>query len=110
MTLTYIWTGFFLVGFVAALVQWLVFGDVTVFKRIIDGTFDSAKVGVMDIALPLAGYGIGLLFTGADGEAYRPQTGTDGQVAQLQRAVRPARNGRQNQRDNLREPTRDRAI
>ena len=55
MTLTYIWTGFFLVGFVAALAQWLVLGDISVFKRIIDGTFDSAKVGVMDIALPLAG-------------------------------------------------------
>ena len=55
MTLTYLWTGFFLVGFAAALVQWLAFGDATVFKRIVDGTFDSAKVGVMDIALPLAG-------------------------------------------------------
>ena len=55
MTLTYIWAGFFLVGFAAAMVQWLGFGDVTVFKRIIDGTFDSAKVAVMDIALPLAG-------------------------------------------------------
>ena len=55
MTLTYIWAGFFLVGFVAALVQWLFLGDVEVFKRIIDGTFESARVGVMEIALPLAG-------------------------------------------------------
>ena len=55
MTLTYIWAGFFLLGFAAALVQWLGFGDATVFKRIVDGTFDSAKVAVMDIALPLAG-------------------------------------------------------
>jgi spore maturation protein SpmA len=55
MTLTYLWTGFFLVGFVAAMVQWLVFGDGTIFKKIIDGTFDSAKVAVVDIALPLAG-------------------------------------------------------
>ncbi|MEO8385189.1 MAG: nucleoside recognition domain-containing protein [Betaproteobacteria bacterium] len=55
MTLTYIWTGFFLVGFLAALAQWLFLGDVEVFKRIIDGTFTSAKVAVMDIALPLAG-------------------------------------------------------
>ena len=55
MTLTYIWTGFFLVGFVAALAQWLFLGDVEVFKRIIDGTFTAAKVAVMDIALPLAG-------------------------------------------------------
>ena len=55
MTLTYIWAGFFLVGFAAALVQWLVFGDDTVFKRIVDGTFDSARVAVMELALPLAG-------------------------------------------------------
>ncbi|MFZ6722738.1 nucleoside recognition domain-containing protein [Undibacterium sp. Ji49W] len=55
MLLNYIWTGFFLIGFIAALVQWLVFGDVEVFKRIMDGTFDSARIGVMDIALPLAG-------------------------------------------------------
>ncbi len=55
MTLTYIWTGFFLVGFIAALAQWLFLGDVEIFKKIIDGTFTAAKVAVMDIALPLAG-------------------------------------------------------
>ncbi len=55
MVLNYIWTGFFLIGFVAALGQWLFLGDTEVFKRIVDGTFDSAKIAVMDIALPLAG-------------------------------------------------------
>ena len=55
MTLTYIWAGFFIVGFIAALFQWLFLGDTEVFKRIIDGTFESARVGVMEIALPLAG-------------------------------------------------------
>ena len=55
MALNYIWTGFFLVGFVAALAQWLFMGDSEIFKRIIDGTFSSAKMAVMDIALPLAG-------------------------------------------------------
>ena len=55
MALTYIWTGFFLVGFLAAMAQWIFLGDVDVFKRIIDGTFAAAKTGVMDIALPLAG-------------------------------------------------------
>ena len=55
MALNYIWSGFFLVGFVAALAQWLFLGDTEIFKKIIDGTFDSAKAGVMDIALPLAG-------------------------------------------------------
>ena len=55
MALNYIWSGFFIVSFVAALLQWLLLGDTEVFKRIIDGTFASAKTGVMDIALPLAG-------------------------------------------------------
>jgi len=55
LTLTYIWAGFFFVSFAAALAQWLFLGDAEVFKRIIDGTFDSARTGVMDIALPLAG-------------------------------------------------------
>ena len=55
MALTYIWAGFFIIGFIAALAQWLFMGDVEVFKRIVDGTFESAKVGVMEIALPLAG-------------------------------------------------------
>src|ERR1035437_4449558 len=55
MTLSYIWSGFFLVGIAAALAQWLFMGDVEVFKRIVDGTFLSAKSAVMDIALPLAG-------------------------------------------------------
>lgn len=55
MALNYIWSGFFLVGFVAAVLQWLFLGDNEIFKRIIDGTFDSAKLGVMEIALPLAG-------------------------------------------------------
>jgi spore maturation protein SpmA len=55
MALNYIWIGFFLVGFVAALAQWIFLGDTEIFKRIIDGTFDATKMGVMDIALPLAG-------------------------------------------------------
>ncbi len=55
MALTYLWTGFFIVGFLAALVQWIFLGDGEVFKRIIDGTFDSARIAVMEIALPLAG-------------------------------------------------------
>ena len=55
MVLNYIWASFFLIGFVAALIQWIFFGDIEVFKRIVDGTFDSARVAVMEIALPLAG-------------------------------------------------------
>jgi spore maturation protein SpmA len=55
MALTYIWASFFIIGFVAALAQWLFLGDTEIFKKIVDGTFESAKVGVMEIALPLAG-------------------------------------------------------
>jgi spore maturation protein SpmA len=55
MALTYLWAGFFIVGFLAALGQWIFLGDTEVFKKIVDGTFDSARIGVMDIALPLAG-------------------------------------------------------
>jgi spore maturation protein SpmA len=55
MALNYIWSGFFLVGFLAAVIQWLFLGDTEIFKRIIDGTFETARMGVMDIALPLAG-------------------------------------------------------
>ena len=67
MTLSYIWSGFFLVGIAAALAQWLFLGDVEVFKRIVDGTFLSAKSAVMDVALPLAGvmtFWLGLLHVG----------------------------------------------
>jgi spore maturation protein SpmA len=55
MALTYIWTGFFIVGFLAALAQWIILGDAGIFKKIVDGTFESARFAVMDIALPLAG-------------------------------------------------------
>lgn len=67
MTLTYIWVGFFVVGFLAAMGQWIFLGDTTIFKKIVDGTFDSAKVAVMDIALPLAGvmtFWLGILNVG----------------------------------------------
>jgi len=55
MSLTYIWSGFFVVGLLAALLQFFFMGDTEIFKRIVDGTFTSAKSSVMDIALPLAG-------------------------------------------------------
>jgi len=55
LALTWIWAGFFIVGFVAALAQWVFLGDADVFHRIVDGTFTSARFAVMDIALPLAG-------------------------------------------------------
>jgi spore maturation protein SpmA len=67
VALTYIWCGFFIVGFLAALAQWIFLGDATVFKKVIDGTFESAKIAVMDISLPLAGvmtFWLGILAIG----------------------------------------------
>jgi len=55
MALSYVWCAFFIVGFAAALAQWIFLGDATIFKKIVDGTFESARFAVMDIALPLAG-------------------------------------------------------
>lgn len=55
MALNYIWLGFFVVAFVVALIKLIFFGDVEVFKTIVEGIFDSSKAAVMDIALPLAG-------------------------------------------------------
>lgn len=55
MALSYLWASFFVVGLLAALGQWIFLGDTEIFKKIVDGTFESARVGVMEIALPLAG-------------------------------------------------------
>jgi len=55
MALNYLWIAFFLVAFIVALIRLIFFGDTEIFKLIVDGTFESAKVGVMDIALPLVG-------------------------------------------------------
>ena len=55
MALNYLWVAFFLIAFVVALIRLIFFGDTEIFKLIVDGTFESAKVGVMDIALPLVG-------------------------------------------------------
>lgn len=51
--LNIIWTGFFLVGFLAALIQ-LAQGDLEIFSRILTGLFDTAKTG-FEISLGLAG-------------------------------------------------------
>lgn len=53
MVLNFLWIGFFLVGFVVALIK-LCMGDVVVFKTIMDGIFETAKAGV-DISLGLIG-------------------------------------------------------
>lgn len=52
--LNYIWTGFFLVAFVVAIIQ-AATGDAAVFGRMADSLFAMARMAVMDVALPLAG-------------------------------------------------------
>lgn len=42
MTLSYIWLGFFVVGFAIAFVKWAFFNDPLIFKVVVDGIFKSA--------------------------------------------------------------------
>ncbi|MCW3104454.1 MAG: nucleoside recognition protein [Bacteroidetes bacterium] len=55
MVLNYIWIAFFLIAFAVALLKLVFTGDTEIFKTIMDATFESSKVAVMDISLPLAG-------------------------------------------------------
>ena len=67
MALNYIWVAFFVVAFLVALAKLVFLGDTEIFRIIVEGLFDSAKVAVMDIALPLAGvmtFFLGLLNVG----------------------------------------------
>ncbi len=67
MALNYIWVAFFIVAFLVALAKLIFLGDTEIFKLIVEGLFDSSKVAVMDIALPLAGvmaFFLGLLNIG----------------------------------------------
>ena len=53
MVLNFVWIGFILIGFAAALAQ-LVQGDMAIFTRVMTGLFDTAKTGV-DISIGLIG-------------------------------------------------------
>lgn len=67
MALNYIWVAFFVIAFLVALAKLIFLGDTEIFKLIVEGLFDSSKVAVMDIALPLAGvmtFFLGLLNIG----------------------------------------------
>ncbi len=55
MALNYIWIFFFLIAFVIGLIKLIFFGDTEIFKMMAEGTFDTSKAAVMDIALPLVG-------------------------------------------------------
>ncbi|SEL07052.1 Spore maturation protein SpmA [Colwellia chukchiensis] len=49
-----IWSGFFFIAFVAAMVQWLLLGNVFIFQALVNAIFDMSKVTV-DIAIGLIG-------------------------------------------------------
>jgi spore maturation protein SpmA len=55
MVLNYIWIAFFVIAFGVALLKLMITGDTEIFKTLVDATFNSSKMAVMDISLPLAG-------------------------------------------------------
>lgn len=55
MVLNYIWIGCFLVAFIVAILQCVIFQDYLVFERIVRSTFHMSEFAVMKIALPLGG-------------------------------------------------------
>lgn len=54
MILNYIWIGFLLIAFLAGLIQWIFFGNLTLFTDLLNSTFDSAKTG-FELSLGLTG-------------------------------------------------------
>jgi spore maturation protein SpmA len=54
MALSYIWMAFFIIAFSVAFVQWIITGDVLIFKTIVDGIFKSAGDSV-DLSFKLIG-------------------------------------------------------
>ena len=55
MALNYLFVGFFVIAFIIAAFKFLLTGDVTTFKNIVEGMLAMSKTAVMDIALPLTG-------------------------------------------------------
>lgn len=54
MVLNYIWIAFFVIAFVAALIQLCFFGDTTIFPTIVESTFTTARQG-FEISIGLTG-------------------------------------------------------
>lgn len=55
MALNYVWILFFIIGLFIALIKLIVFHDYEIFKKLVEGIFDSSKSAVLDIGLPIAG-------------------------------------------------------
>lgn len=73
MALNYIWIAFFLIGFLFALGQLIFNGDTSIFNKIVESTFSSAKTG-FEISLGLTGVltlWMGLMRVGEKGGAVR---------------------------------------
>ncbi|MDX5422315.1 MAG: spore maturation protein [Hymenobacteraceae bacterium] len=54
MVLNYLWAAFFLIAFIIALFQLIIFQDTEIFQKLIASTFDNAKLG-FEISLGLTG-------------------------------------------------------
>jgi spore maturation protein SpmA len=74
MNLNYIWIVFIVLSFLVGLIKLIFLGDTSVFKHMVDGLFDTTKVAVMDIALPLVGmmaFWLGIMKIGEKAGAIR---------------------------------------
>lgn len=74
MALNYVWIAFVIIAFIVGLVKLILFGDTSVFKNMTDGLFDTTKIAVMDIALPLVGmmsFWLGIMKIGENAGAIR---------------------------------------
>lgn len=72
--LNYIWIAFVIVSFVVASIKLVVLGDTDIYKKMVDGLFDTTKISVMDIALPLVGmmtFWLGIMRVGEKAGAIR---------------------------------------
>lgn len=50
-----VWISFFYIAFAIGVYKYCFLADVEVFKKLVDGVFDSAKSAILDVAFPLAG-------------------------------------------------------
>lgn len=55
MVLNYIWIGFFVIGFLVALIRLGAEGNIEIFTKMVEDMMHMAEFSVMNIALPLAG-------------------------------------------------------
>lgn len=73
MVLNYIWIAFFLIAFIVAIIKLVFFGDVEIFQRIVQSTFDMSKTG-FEISLGLTGIltlWLGIMKIGENGGVIR---------------------------------------